>query len=201
MREKKLVSIYRKRKSRITTDSQHNYPVKSNLIMQNFSAKEPNRVWASDITYVPTTDGWLYLATIIDLFSRKIVGWKIDKHMGTSLISEAFHMAFLNRKPKAGLIFHSDRGSQYASFEFQNLLQKHGVISSMSRKANCYDNAVSESFFKTLKTELLLNQINDKETTQHGIFLFIEGYFNRKRRHSSLSYLTPVDFELNFYLS
>ena len=201
MREKKLVSIYQKKRTRCTTDSKHSNPVYPNLIMQNFSAKEPNKVWVSDITYIPTTEGWLYLATVMDLFSRKIVGWKIDNHMRTSLISEAFQLAIFNRRPPPGLIFHSDRGSQYASFEFQTLLRKHDAISSMSRKANCFDNAVAESFFKNLKTELFTNQLLDRRSTKHGIFLFIEGYFNRKRRHSSLSYLSPDDFELIYYLS
>ena len=144
-----------KKKFKKTTDSNHNLPLKENLLNRNFDISKPNKAWVSDITYIPTAEGWLYLAVVIDLYSRKVVGWSINKRMTRQLVINALEMAIKNRNPKKGLIFHSDRGSQYASHDFQKELWKNGMRSSMSRKGDCWDNAVAESFFSTIKTELI----------------------------------------------
>lgn len=185
-----------KRKWKATTDSNHKYPIAPNLLKQNFNIDSPNKVWVSDITYVWTKEGWLYLAIILDLYSRKIVGWSMDSRMKKELVINALKQACMNRKPKKGIIFHSDRGSQYASKDVQNYLINHGFIQSMSAKGNCYDNAVAESFFKTLKSECIyfktfINRIEAKLT----IFDYIEIFYNKERRHSVLGYISPDNFE------
>jgi len=154
MRENCLVSIHRK-KFVVNTDSKHNLPVAPNVLNCQFTADRPNQVWVADITYIPTREGWLYLAAIVDIYSRKVVGWAMDKRMTSNLVEQALNMAIYQRRPEKGLIHHSDRGSQYASDLYQNTLKKHGIICSMSRKGNCWDNAVMESFFHTLKTEFI----------------------------------------------
>lgn len=193
MREDGLYAKTR-RKFRATTNSRHSRPIADNLIAQNFNQEAPNRVWASDITYIPTGEGWLYLSAVIDLYSRNVVGWTMKERMTSQLATDAFNMALLNRNPP--VIHHSDRGSQYASEEFQNLLKEYEVQCSMSGKGNCYDNAVVESFFGTLKKELVyFENYKTRDEAKRSIFEYVELFYNRKRRHSSLGYKTPVEFE------
>ena len=185
-----------KRKFVITTDSEHNNEIAPNILDRDFYASYPDEKYVGDITYIPTKEGWLYLATVIDLYSRKVVGWSIDEKMKTSLVKDALTMAIVTRSPSSGLIFHSDRGSQYASNSFKELLQKNNITQSMSRKANCWDNAVAESFFHTLKTELFYKEtLKTKAQTNEMIFEYIEIFYNRKRRHSYNNYLSPSKFE------
>ncbi|MFN5538637.1 MAG: IS3 family transposase, partial [Candidatus Melainabacteria bacterium] len=174
MRENKIVSISKK-KFKATTNSKHSFPVSPNLLNQNFHFENPNQAWVGDITYIPTAEGWLYLATVIDLFSRMVVGWAASERMTTDLVEKAFLNAYWKRKPSNGLIFHSDRGSQYASHRYQQLLKTLNVQQSMSAKGNCYDNAVAESFFGKLKTEFVNHEkfISRKEA-KSGIFQYIE---------------------------
>jgi putative transposase len=180
-----------------TTDSRHGLPIAPNLIDRNFTAAAANRIWLADITYIPTAEGWLYLAAIMDLFSRKIVGWAMRDHMQVDLTSSALTMAIQRQKPQAGLIHHSDRGVQYASHDYRAALSAAGIVSSMSRKANCYDNAPMESFFHTLKTELIHHrQYKTRAEAQHDIFAFIEGFYNRTRLHSAIGYIAPIQMEL-----
>ncbi len=196
MQQEHLWALH-KRKFRITTDSNHDLPVAENKLARKFTASCPNEKWASDITYIRTNEGWLYLAVVIDLFSRRIVGWSMDSHMKTTLVLAALAMAIKNRKPQPGLIHHSDRGVQYASFLFQNALQKAGMICSMSRKGNCWDNAVSESFFSTIKREMIHphGTFNDREDVRSKVFRYIETWYNRHRRHSTLQYQSPSEYE------
>jgi putative transposase len=185
-----------KRKFRITTDSNHSLPIAPNLLERNFSADMPDKKYVGDITYIPTQEGWLYLATVIDLFSRRIVGWSMAKSMEASLVNDALLMAIWSRKPKAGLIWHTDRGSQYASESHRAILQEHGISQSMSRKGNCWDNAVAESFFHTLKTELTYHhQFRTREEAKAAIFYYIEIFYNRERFHSTNNYMSPADYE------
>ncbi len=179
-----------------TTDSNHNFMIVPNLLKQNFYASKPNQIYAGDITYIPTKEGWFYLAVVIDLFSRRVVGWSMDTNMKTSLVNNALFMALKQRQPQKGLIWHTDRGSQYASDEHKKLLAQFGIIQSMSAKGNCYDNAVSESFFHTLKTELIHHTVFEtKARAREAIFGFIEIWYNRKRLHSYNNYMSPADFE------
>ena len=185
-----------RRKFRVTTDSSHALPVAPNLLDQHFVSSHPNEIWMADITYIPTDEGWLYLASILDLFSRTVVGWSMDSTMKTGLALDALRMAIGCRRPGLGLLHHSDRGSQYASSDYQELLKQHGMICSMSRKGNCYDNAVKESFFHTLKTELVHHvRYPTRATARASLFDYIGVFYNRERRHSSLGYLTPEEFE------
>lgn len=186
-----------KRKFKVTTtDSKHNNEILPNLLARQFTVSNPDKYWVGDITYIPTNEGWLYLATVIDLYSRQVVGWSMADHMKTKLINDALTMAIWKRKPKKGLIWHSDRGSQYASDSHRAILSDHGIIQSMSRKGDCWDNAVAESFFHTLKTELTNHHqfINHKEA-KNVIFEYIEVFYNRIRIHSANNYLAPVEFE------
>jgi len=195
---KKLgLSVKGKRKFKInTTDSNHSLPIANNILNRDFYAGEANQKYVGDITYIPTNEGWLYLATVIDLYSRKIVGWSMSDSMKTTLVNDALLMALKQRKPNKGLIWHTDRGSQYASYEHRDLLQSYGVIQSMSRKGNCWDNAVAESFFHTLKTELTYHQnFQTKAQANQAIFEYIEVFYNRQRIHSSNNNLSPVAFE------
>jgi transposase InsO family protein len=187
----------RRRRFRKTTDSDHALPVAENLLDRDFSSPAPNRRWATDITYVWTLEGWLYLAVVLDLFSRRIVGWAMDKTLEAEhLTLRALHMALFGRDPDTGLLHHSDRGSQYACKAYQELLDLRGIICSMSRRGDCWDNAVVESFFSTLKLELVyLCVFKTRAEARAAIFEYIEAFYNRKRRHSSLGYLSPVDFE------
>jgi transposase InsO family protein len=185
-----------KKRFKVTTNSKHNHPVAKNLLDQNFKAQRPNQVWASDITYIWTREGWMYLAVIVDLFGRHIVGWAMDNHLGQELVVNALKQAIWRRRPPKGVIFHSDQGVQYACQAFRKLLQQHKFIQSMSGKGNCYDNAVVESFFHTLKTELIyFENYRTREDAKNSIFEYIEVYYNRDRMHSTLNYYSPVQFE------
>jgi putative transposase len=180
-----------------TTDSRHGLPIAPNLVARDFTAKAANRVWLADITYIPTAEGWLYLAAVMDLFSRRIVGWAMRDTMQVELASAALTMAIRQRKPQAGLIHHSDRGVQYASHAYRQTLSAAGITPSMSRKADCYDNAPMESFFHTLKTELVHHRdYKTRAEAQRDIFAFIEGFYNRTRLHSSIGYISPIQMEL-----
>ena len=180
-----------------TTDSRHDHPIAPNLIKRHFVAAAPNRVWLADITYIDTDQGWLYLAAVMDLFSRKIVGWAMQDQMGAELPLTALRMAISAQRPGAGLIHHSDRGVQYASSDYRSALKFANFRASMSRKANCYDNAPMESFFHTLKTELVHHQhYATKQQAKRDIFAYIEGYYNRTRRHSAIGYTSPAEMEL-----
>ncbi len=179
-----------------TTDSNHDNPIAPNLLEQNFDTDRPNQAWVSDITYIPTDEGWLYLATIMDLFSRAVIGWSMSASLKAISATAALRMAIERRSPPAGLIHHSDRGVQYTSDEYRRALKDHGMIASMSRKGNCYDNAVAESFFHTLKTELVVHEhYRTRAEARATLFDYIEAFYNRQRLHSSLGYLSPVDFE------
>lgn len=192
-----LKSIH-KRKFRVTTDSDHDFKTAENILNRNFQVKTINTVYAADITYIATLKGWLYLAVVIDLGSRKVVGWALQEHMRTELILEALQMAYSRRSPKKGVIHHSDQGSQYASFKYQSELLKMGMVPSMSRKGNCWDNAPSESFFATLKKELIHPQktFESRVKAYWAIFQYIEIFYNTKRKHSTLNYLSPGNYEL-----
>jgi len=190
------IRVRRKRKYRITTRSNHRYPVSPNLIQGCFQAAKPNAVWVSDITYIKTMEGWLYLAVVMDLFSRKVVGWALAKNMAVKMVKEALLMAIGRRKPAPGLIHHSDRGIQYACNEYRRLLQSYGIVSSMSRSGNCLDNAVAERFFRTLKSECLVNWRDmPAEEVKHDIVDYIEMFYNAERLHSHAGYLSPNDYE------
>jgi transposase InsO family protein len=180
-----------------TTDSHHDFPIAPNLLDRNFTASAPNRIWLADITYVETGQGWLYLATVMDLYSRRIVGWAMQDHLRAELPLAALAMAISAKQPSAGLIHHSDRGVQYASADYRKMMQSAGFKVSMSRKADCYDNAPMESFFHTLKTELVHHRhyATRKEATR-DIFAYIEGFYNRTRRHSAIGYVSPIEMEL-----
>ncbi len=197
-----------KRKYRVTTQSKHKYPVAENLLNRNFSADKPNAVWLSDITYIWTTEGWLYLAGVIDVYSRMLVGWSMGSRITAELTLEALQQAISRRNvtPKLGsvpsVMHHSDRGSQYAATEYQKLLTETEMVCSMSRKGNCWDNAPMESFFATLKTELVYReQFKTRQEAKTKIFEYIEVFYNRQRRHSTLGNVSPVDFERRQTLS
>jgi putative transposase len=185
-----------KKKFKVTTNSRHNRPIASNLLNQNFRVTLPNKIWISDITYIWTDEGWLYQAIVMDLYSRRIVGWAVKERITDDLVIEAFEMACLNRNPIAGLIFHSDRDSQYASHEFRKKLSARGFLQSMSGAGNCYDNACAESFFHTLKTELVyFEHYRTREEAKASLFEYVEMFYNRLRRHSTLGYKSPARFE------
>jgi putative transposase len=190
------VSVRRRRKFKATTDSRHNLPVAPNLLDREFEVTEPDRVWVSDITYIWTAVGWLYLAVVLDLFSRQVVGWSMNKRITKKLAIDALRMGVWRRRPDVGLIFHTDRGSQYCSNNFQKLLEANDMVSSMSRKGNCWDNAVAESFFGSLKTErVFLAAYQTREEARGDIVDYIEMFYNSKRRHSYLGYMSPMEFE------
>lgn len=185
-----------KRKFRTTTRSNPSFPVAPNVLNREFTATAPNQKWVTDITYLPTTEGWLYLATVMDLYSRKIVGWALHERLLTPLVLEALTMAQKSRRPVAGMVHHSDRGSQYASEDYRQALQRLEAVQSMSGVGDCWDNAVKESFFSTLKMELNLYRARGTRVhTRTEVFEWIEVFYNRQRRHSSLGYCSPVAFE------
>lgn len=185
------------RKFKATTDSKHNLPVAPNLLKQDFDIKEPNKVWLADITYIPTHEGWLYLAAVMDLGCRRIKGWSMSNRLTKELALDALKMAICNNPETKGIIHHSDRGSQYASLEYQKLLKSNGLICSMSRKGNCWDNAPMESFFHTLKTEWVYGlKYNTRQEAKDSLFDYIEVFYNRQRRHSALQYMNPCQYEL-----
>ena len=196
MRENEITPP-RKKKYRVTTDSNHKNPVAPNVLQRDFTSPAPNRRWVSDITYVWTWAGWLYLAVVLDLFSRRVVGWAMDSRLDTeSLTLNALHMALRNRAPDRGLIHHSDRGTQYTSGDFQKVLDARGIVCSMSRRGDCWDNAVAESFFATLKLDLIFRRtFRTRREARQAIYRYIEVFYNRQRRHTYLGYLSPAEFE------
>ena len=184
-----------KRRYKATTDSKHSLPVAKNLLDRNFMPTTPNQVWTADMTYIWTDEGWLYLAVVIDLFNREVVGWSIKPRMTTDIVTDALTMAWFRRKPEPGLMHHSDRGSQYASHAFQARLQEYGMVCSMSRKGNCWDNAPTESFFNSLKNERVHGtRYRTKDEAKADLFDYIEPFYNRKRKHSTLGYASPRKF-------
>jgi putative transposase len=195
MQENQLSARKKRRKVR-TTDSNHPFPIAPNLLEQDFTAHAPNTKWMTDFTYIDTREGWLFLAGVLDAYSRKIVGWSMSEKHDAELVKAALHMALLQRQPGADLVHHSDRGSEYASTSYQTLLREQNIQASMSKKGDCYDNAMIESFWATLKKECpgetMFSTRNEAKT---AIFEYIEIYYNRKRKHSSLAYLSPVQYE------
>lgn len=186
-----------KRQFKATAHSKHDLPVADNVLDRQFKVIQPNQVYAGDITYIATQEGWLYLAVVIDLYSRQVVGWSMAEHMRTQLVNDALLMALWKRKPNRGLLWHTDRGSLYASESHRTLLKQHGIRQSMSRKGNCWDNSVSESFFHTLKTELVHQQTyQSRDQAKQAVFEYIEVFYNRERLHSANGYQSPVDYEL-----
>lgn len=201
MREDGLVARRPKRRRVSTTTSNHSDPIAPNLLARQFDVNgvAVNRVWVSDLTYIPTREGWLYLATVLDLGSRRCVGWAMRDNLEVELALSALRMAQEARRPAAGLIHHSDRGSQYAASEYRAELAAHGMVASMSGKGDCYDNAVAESFFATLEFELIMqNDWHTKEEARRAIFRYIETWYNRQRRHSTLGYVSPAEYEEQF---
>jgi transposase InsO family protein len=196
MREKKLAARIRRR-FRSTTDSRHKFPLAPNLLERNFTADAPNQAWVTDITFIWTLQGWLYLAVILDLFSRRVVGWATSQSVDRHLALAALDAALLQRRPSAGLVHHSDRGSTYASDDYQKALRARGFECSMSRKGDCWDNAVAESFFATLKREMEnLDGLETRAAATFSLRDYIENFYNLQRRHSAISYNSPVEFEL-----
>ena len=194
----KLAGVRAKQRKRFkaTTDSNHRLPVAPNLLNRSFSVTTPNCVWVGDITSIWTSEGWLYLAVVIDLYSRRLVGWSMNKYISKHLVMDALTMTIWRRKPSRGLIFHSDRGSQYCSHDFQNLLKNHGILSSMSRKGDCWDNAVAESFFGSLKIEQVFGmRYLSRSAARQDIVDYIEMFYNSRRRHFSPGYIYPMEFE------
>lgn len=185
-----------KKKFKVTTDSKHNLPVAENILNRNFAANSPNQKWCGDITYIWTSEGWMYLAVVIDLYSRAVIGWSIQPTMSRQLVCDALLMALWRRGFPCGVLFHSDRGSQYCSSDYQKLLKKYHFICSMSRKGNCWDNGVAESFFHSLKVELVSSYCyQSREEAKQSIFHYIEVYYNRVRRHSTIGSIAPMIFE------
>ena len=179
-----------------TTDSNHRYQVAENILDGDFSVDAPNKVWVTDITYIPTEEGWLYLAAVLDLFGRRAVGWSMSKHIDAKLVSDALGMALTQRGVGRDMLHHSDRGSQYCSDMYQELLKRHGIRCSMSRKGNCWDNACMESFFGSLKAEWTKGKrYATREEAKSDIFMYIEMFYNRRRRHATLGYVSPVEYE------
>jgi putative transposase len=186
-----------KKKFKVTTDSEHTKPIYENVLNRDFVAAKINQKWVGDISYVKTEEGWMYLSVVIDLYSRAIVGWAMEARMTKDLVCSALTMALFRRKFPGGVIVHSDRGSQYCSDRYRKLIKNYKLIGSMSRKANCWDNAIAESFFHTLKVELVYeNKYKTREEAKSSIFRYIEEYYNRKRMHSAIDYRTPNEFEL-----
>ncbi len=189
------IKAKKRRKYRVTTDSKHSLPISPNLVDRVFDRGAPNKVWLSDITYLPTNNGWAYLATVMDAHTRKIVGWSVADNMKTNLVLSALELAIGRENPESGTILHSDRGSQYASSEYRSMVGKNGFLQSMSRKGNCWDNAPMESFFDTLKTEHVYHEnYKNTEDVRRKIFEWIEVFYNRERIHSSLGYVSPSCF-------
>jgi putative transposase len=186
----------RRRRFRVTTQSQHPFPIAPNLLARQFERAVPDQAWVTDITYIPTGEGWLYLAVILDLCSRFAVGWAMSERITDDLTLDALDMALARRRPAQGLLHHSDRGSQYASGDYQQVLAQHGIVCSMSRRGNCWDNAVAESFFATLKVELVHDATwNTRAAARRALFEYLEPFYNGRRRHSALGYLSPRAFE------
>lgn len=201
MRKQGLVAKYRRRRRVKTTDSRHGLPVAPNRLNRDFNAERPNEKWVADITYIDTTEGWLYLALVLDVFSRKIVGWAMEAHRETGLVEQALRMALRQRQPAQGeLLHHSDRGGQYASLTYQELLEAYRITVSMSRTADPYDNALMESCIGTLKTECADHRFSSRQVARSALFAYLEGWYNRRRLHSALGYVSPDQFEQRFHL-
>jgi transposase InsO family protein len=195
MKENSIIAL-QPRRWKMTTDSKHDFPVKDNLLDRNFTADDPNRVWLADITYIATQEGWLYLAALLDLFSRKIVGWNTSDRIDRFLTLTALENALTIRRPLQGLIHHSDRGGQYAADDYQRRLVKAGAVSSMSRRGDCWDNAPMESFFSTLKKERIhRRKYWSRDEATDDIRHYIDGFYNPRRRHSELGDISPIQFE------
>jgi len=191
------ICVRTKRRFVKTTDSKHDFPIAPNVLERDFTADAPNEIWVGDITYLDTRQGWLYLAVLIDLYSRRVVGWAMSEHIDTALVMSALNMALAQRKPARGLIHHTDRGSQYASHDHRKALRDIGAECSMSRKGDCWDNAVAESFFASLRKELTNRVIFlSRDAARSKVFEYIEAFYNRVRRHSTINYQSPIDFEL-----
>lgn len=187
----------RVRRFRLAYAARNSEPPAPNLLNRDFTTTKPNRVWVTDITFVPTRRGWLYVATMMDLFSRRVVGWAMSQRIDQRLVVNALHMAIRQRRPQHGLIVHSDQGQQYAGSTYRTVLQQHGIVQSMSRKGNCLDNAVAESFFSNLKNELVHHIVfEDRDEARTAIFDYMEVFYNRKRLHQSLGFTSPIDFEM-----
>jgi putative transposase len=198
MKENGLISRL-KRKYKATTNSNHVYPVAPNLLEKDFKAERPNQKWVGDITYIPTDEGWLYLAAVEDLFHKKVIGWALDSRMTKQLTIDAIEQAIIKEKPNKGLIFHSDRGSQYAAYTYQDKLVSNGIRQSMSAKGHCYDNACMESFFATLKKELIHGRrFRTRDDAKLIIIDYIATFYNAKRLHSALGYMSPIEFERHY---
>jgi putative transposase len=196
------IKAFRKKKYSTLTDSKHNKPAAENLLMRNFTAVNPNKIWLGDITYIRTKEGFLYLAVVMDMFSRMPVGYNMQNYSRAPLVVEAFRKAIETRGIPNELIFHSDQGTQYGSDEFKQMLNKYGVIQSMSRKGNCYDNAPMESFFHTLKSELSsFGKFNSRKQAEYEVKNYIDNFYIRSRLHSSLNYKSPKEFELSFSMA
>jgi putative transposase len=196
MRQERISSKIKRRFRVQTTDSGHDCPVAPNLLERKFEASRPNEKWCSDITYVPTQEGFLYVAAVVDLWSRKIVGWAMADHLRGELCVEALKMAIERRRPEEGLLHHSDRGVQYACMEYRELLESHGMIASMSRTGNCYDNAMMERVWGSLKSELTHHEeYQTREEAKGSVFEYMEVFYNRRRRHSAIGYMSPEQFE------
>lgn len=188
-----------RKRSKTTTNSQHDYPVAPNVLNRQFTAERPDEKWLADITYIATAEGWLYLAVVLDVFTRQIVGWAMDQVMNQNLVINALSMALLRRHPSAELLHHSDRGSQYAAHGYQDLLATYGITVSMSGSGNCYDNAMMESFFATLKAECVTSVYPSRTAARASIFEYLEVWYNRQRRHSALAYVSPLAFEKAYF--
>jgi len=203
MREKGLRSCMSRKFKVTTTDSNHDLPVAPNILQQDFTATKPNEKWVADITYIPCRQGKLYLASILDLYTKEIVGWRLSDRMTTDLVLDALHQAYQAKKPAKGLIHHSDRGSQYASKEYREQLKQFGMQPSMSRKGNCYDNACIEAFHSILKRELIYvrPKFKTKAEAQQRLYRYIEFFYNRKRSNSTIGYISPVRYEQLFYMN
>ncbi len=196
MREEGLSSRIERRFRVRTTDSAHGYPAADNLLARDFAASGPDQKWCCDITYVPTAEGFLYVAAVIDCCSRKLVGWSMADHLRAQLCVDALEMAIARRRPAAGLVHHSDRGIQYACQEYRQVLEAHGMIASMSRRGDCYDNALMESFWGSMKTEWTDHELYPlREDARRSVFEYTELFYNRQRRHSAIGYMSPEQFE------
>lgn len=190
------IEAKRRRRFRVTTQSRHSYPVAANVLARAFAVPQPNRVWVGDITFIPTQAGWLYLAVLVDLFARRIVGWAMSRYIDRELVTDALTMALERRRPTPGLLHHTDQGRQYATESYQQQLRDHGISPSMSRKGDCFDNACAESVISTLKNELVHHrQFTTREEAQTELFEFIEVFYNRQRLHQTLGYRSPAEFE------
>ena len=196
--KKQGITAKTKRRYKVTTNSKHKLPVAENLVQMQFNPEKKNSLWTTDITYIWTKEGWLYLLVILDLWSRAVISWNVQQNMDENLVIKSLEQALRNRKPAEGLILHSDRGSQYASSRLRQMLKENNIQQSMSSKGNCYDNAPTESFFSTLKRELVYREsYKTREEAKQSLFEYIEIFYNRKRRHSTLGYVSPFQFENN----